>query len=104
MTDNEAWYDAEIAPALAALATRCHERGMAFLATVEYQPGELGDTRYMTKDAGLAMQMLALCQATAPNVDRYVIALRRYCRDRGIDTSTSAVLDPYPRLAAEPPR
>ena len=30
-TEGEAWYDAEIAPALAALAKRCHERGMAFV-------------------------------------------------------------------------
>lgn len=36
---EEAWYDTEIAPALNALATRCHERGMAFVAVVESRPG-----------------------------------------------------------------
>ena len=57
-TEGEAWYDAEIAPALAALARRCHERGMSFIAAVEYQPGDRGGTYCLTKDAGTAMRML----------------------------------------------
>lgn len=91
-TDGEAWYDAEIAPALADLAKRCHERGMAFVAVVEYQPGDRAGTYYMTEDAGLQMHMLHLAAQTVPNVDRYILALRRHCKERGQDMSGSFVL------------
>ena len=91
-TEGEAWYDAEIAPALAALAKRCHERGMAFVAVVEYQPGDRAGTYYMTEDAGLAMTMQHLCAMTAPNVDAYVMNLKRHCKEQGIDTGGSFAL------------
>lgn len=86
---DESWYDAEIAPALAELAKRCHERGMSFVAAVEYQPGERGGTYYLTAEAGLEMRMLRLCSKTVPNVDRYIMALKRYARENGIDVSSS---------------
>lgn len=92
VSENEAWYDAEIAPALAALAKRCHERGMSFIAAVEYEPEERGGTYYLTDDAGLSMHMLRLASQTAPNVDRYVMALRKHCKDVGQDFSGSFVL------------
>lgn len=92
VSEDEAWYDAEIAPALAALAKRCHERGMSFVAAVEYQPGDRAGTYYMTEEAGLQMHMLHLAAQTAPNVDRYVMALRRHCQERGQDISGSFVL------------
>lgn len=79
-TEGEAWYDAEIAPALANLATRCHERGMSFIAAVEYQPGDRGATYYLTKDAGTAMSMLHICAQTVPNVDSYIINLKRWAK------------------------
>lgn len=91
-TEGEAWYDAEIAPALAALAKRCHERGMAFVAVVEYQPGDRAGTYYMTEDAGLAMTMLHLCARTTPNVDAYIMNLRRHCETKRIDTGVSIAL------------
>ena len=91
-TECEAWYDAEIAPELASLAKRCHERGMAFLATVEYRPGKRAGTYYMTDEAGLAMKMQHLCAMTAPNVDAYMINLIRHCAEQGIDTDCSLVL------------
>ena len=34
-TEGETWYDAEIAPALAALAKRCHERSMSLVPNVD---------------------------------------------------------------------
>jgi hypothetical protein len=92
--EPEAWYDAEIAPALAELARRCHERGMSLIAVVEYAPGERGGTYFMHKDAGLEMEMIRLCAYTAPNVDSYAINLRRHCKERGIDTSASFTLNP----------
>jgi hypothetical protein len=91
-TENEAWYDAEIAPALAALAIRCQERGMSFIATVEYDHGERAGTYYLIEDGGLEMQMQYYCAMTVPSVDAYVIKLIRHCKRKGIDTSGSLVL------------
>jgi hypothetical protein len=91
-TENEAWYDAEIAPALAALAIRCQERGMSFIATVEYDHGERAGTYYLIEDVGLEMQMQYYCAMTVPSVDAYIMHLIRHCQREGIDTSGSIVL------------
>lgn len=91
-TEGEAWYDAQIAPALAGLAKRCHERGMSFITVVEYEPGARGGTYYLTQDAGVAMNMLHICAQTAPNVDGYIINLIRWAKRNGVDTSSSWVL------------
>ena len=90
--EDEAWYDSEIAPALFALAQRCHERGMAFVAAVEYQPGKHAGTYQVGEDAGLNMQMVRMCSQTAPNVDGYIISLVRYCKEKGIDNCASFVM------------
>ncbi len=89
---SEAWYDSEIVPALAALAKRCNERGMSFLASVEYEPGNRGRTTFLTGGAGLAMQMIDMCSATAPNVDKYIMRLIQHCKKHGIDTASSFVM------------
>jgi hypothetical protein len=92
VSEDEAWYDAEIAPALASLAKRCNERGMSFVAGVEYEPGRRGGTYFVTEDAGTAMRMLYLCANTAPNVDAYIMHLKRWAKEKGVDTSSSWVL------------
>jgi len=92
MMTNEEWYDAEIAPALAELAKKCHERSMSFVAAVEYEAGKRGGTYYLTEDAGLEMRMLHICAQTVPNVDSYVLNLKRFAKREGIDTSASWVL------------
>ena len=89
MTDNEQWYDKEIAPSLMELAARCKERGMSLVAVVEYEHGERGATYQLTEGAGLAMRMLRMCGQAGDNVDAYMIGLTRYCADKGIDTSAS---------------
>ncbi len=94
-TENEAWYDAEIAPALADLAKRCDARGMSFVAVVEYAPGHRGATYFIEADAGLEMHMLYMCSQTAPNVDAYVINLCRHCRRNGIDASSSIAMQRF---------
>lgn len=98
---HEAWYDAEIAPELAAIAKKCEERCVPFLAVVEYAPASgsgpartwhRGRTGFLPKDAGLEMVMLHHCVKMGVNVDGYIIGLRRYCKEEGIDTSASLFL------------
>jgi hypothetical protein len=90
--DNEVFYDEEIAPALIDLAKRCNERGMAFVASVEYDQDKRGDTYFMTEDAGIAINMVYLAARAAPNVDGFVINLKRHCNKHGIDTESSFIL------------
>lgn len=92
ISENEAWYDAEIAPVLADLAKRCNERGMSFIATVEYDEGKRGGTYYLTEDADLSMRMVYLCSRSAPNVDSFLINLTRHCVEKGIDIGQSMFL------------
>lgn len=88
MTDEE-WYDQEIAPALAEIGKKCKERGASMIATVEYAKGERGSTIVRGPDTGLEMVMLELCAKSGTNVDRYLLSLRRFCEESGIDTGES---------------
>jgi len=90
-TENEKWYDKEVAPKLAELANLCGDKGMAFVAVVEYNPGDRGETRLLPSESGLAMRMLAYCAKTGHNLDSYVFGLLRYFKEKGIDTSSSLV-------------
>lgn len=91
-SENEKWYDSEIAPVLSELGKRCNERGVSFISCVEYNPGDRGGTYYLTKDAGVAMIMLRVCAMSAPDVDSYIINLKRYADRTGLDVSSSWVL------------
>jgi hypothetical protein len=93
MSSGEDWYDTVIAPALSAIGQQCQERGVAFVAVVEYEPGERGGTYLVPDDAGLEMSMLHLCARTVPNIDGYVINLHRMAKREGIDTSGSIVMN-----------
>lgn len=88
---NEEWYDAEIGPKLRELSTACADRGMSFQACVEYAPDQLAQT-YQMMHPGLKMQMVQYCARTAPNIDSYVIGLAKHCREKGIDTSASIIM------------
>jgi hypothetical protein len=95
MSEREDWFDAEIAPALMALAAKCRERGMAMVATVEYEPGERSSTMSLPDGAGLEMQMLRMCANAGKNVDAYMIGLTRFCEANGIRTDSSMFLSRF---------
>jgi len=97
MSAKEDFYDGEIAPVLLDLANKCAERGLHFLAQVEYEPGEFGLTHKFADDPHLAMIMLALCARAKHNVDSYLIGLMRYCHENKIDFSASMILRQYAR-------
>ena len=90
--DTEAFYDSEIAPVLADLAKRCTDRGMSFVAAVEYVPGNHAGTYMMVEGACLQMEMIRMCSKTAPNVDSYLINLIRFCKENKIDLRGSLFL------------
>lgn len=97
-SENEDWYDREIAPALAALARRCGDRGIGMLAVVEFQPGQRGGTYLTTPNDTVGQQMIRICMQAAPNLDAFLLAFSRHCRKHGVDTSESVVLRAIGRM------
>lgn len=89
---SENFYDTEIAPKLLEISKACQDRGIPFSATVEYEPDQRAETRFLPEGAGLAMSMLALVNHHGANVDGFIIDLLRHCRRHGIDWSNSMVL------------
>lgn len=90
--EREAFYNAEIAPMLKAVAEKCLEHDMSIVAVVEYMPGEIGRTRCLFPNCDLAMVMVNQCAKMGTNVDGYIIGLLRYAVERKIDLSTSIVM------------
>jgi hypothetical protein len=86
---NEEYYDQEIAPALLEISKKCKERGFSMVATVEYDKDARGSTFLRGPNTGLEMVMLELCAKAGTNVDRYMLSLRRFCEESGIDTGES---------------
>lgn len=72
MSENERFYDDEIAPALLALAKRCHERGMSFLSAVEYAPGSVGRTSHYVEGYGHAMSNALAAIRAGDNADLFI--------------------------------
>lgn len=91
MSDSEKWFDSEIAPKLLELCNQCGDRGMSFLCTVEYAPGEHSTTRRLV-DPGLLMTMLAMHAQAGVNIDGYIIGLIRHLKEKGISWESSMVL------------
>jgi len=56
-TEREDFYDETIAPELLRLAKMCQEKGMSFVAGVEYEPGDVGRTAFLTTDAVEGMRL-----------------------------------------------
>lgn len=103
----EAWYDAEVAPVLLEIRNRCAERGVSFLALVDYSgEGDIGRTVTMPRgDAAPAVIRYAngLAQAWEPggrvNIDRFLFAVCREANERGHSSVCLAQLGVPP----EPP-
>jgi hypothetical protein len=92
MTDNEAIYDAEIAPALLMIGKRCQELGLPFTALVEWAPGEIGETSIMTSEASLPLKMAWLSMRANGNVDAFLFSLIRHLNEKGTGAGGSLFL------------
>lgn len=81
--EREAFYDAEIAPALRALAMRCHANGLSFLAVVEWAPGETGRTYSQSPPAGLGIRWADAAARANGNADSLIFALMKEAQENG---------------------
>ena len=81
--EREEFYDAEIAPALAGLAKRCHENGMSFVSLVDWSPEDVGVTAQLVERASPQARwsrFAALCRA---NVDTLIMTIMNEARTSG---------------------
>lgn len=83
MAEKEDFYDSEIAPALMALAKKCEDRGLSFLAVVEWEKGETGRTLSMQPGSGVEFRMAEVGARAQGNVDALIFALMKYGREHG---------------------
>jgi hypothetical protein len=97
---SEVLYDAEIAPALLALAEKCKAAGMPFLAVVEYEPGSRGRTAAGIGENDLDMQIINIA-AQRPNIDQITMSVAQIVQERGMPHTCISLermgIDPDPR-------
>lgn len=80
---NEEFYDAHIAPELDRLANACKERGMSFVAHVEFAVGDSGSTVLLTEHHGFGSWMVAHAARSNNNVDSLIFAIIKKARETG---------------------
>ena len=74
---SEKYYDEVIAPKLMELMKLAEADGTAFLATVEYAPGQTGSSIHLPKDCCVAMRLNHLMAMCNGNFDKFCMALMR---------------------------
>lgn len=80
--ENEEWYDENVAPVLADLATKCNGRGMPFLAAV----GNHGDrycTRYLSDTSDPAIRLIFYAMKALGNIDAFLATVIEDAEERG---------------------
>ena len=91
--NNEEFYDNEIAPELARLARKCSERGMSFMAAVEYEHGEIAETSIAACGFSWVFEMPRLALKCLGNLDKFIFAAASRARRRDdVDANASMVL------------
>ncbi|MEY9718819.1 hypothetical protein [Sinorhizobium fredii] len=93
MSEREDFYDAEIAPALADLAKRCRERGLSFVASVEFDRGDSGSTVSLADGHGWLIETVAVAARSNHNVDLIIGHIHRKAREVGHSSLYLSVFD-----------
>ena len=82
MEDKEKFYDESIAPELARLAELCHERGISFLAAVEYGPGSIACTSWFVEGYSWPLEMIAEAVEAMGNIDLFLFSAKLAAKQR----------------------
>lgn len=78
---NEQFYDDHIAPELLRLGKLCEDRGMAFLAHVEFEEGEFGTTVAIPANRSWAFVLAHYAVQAKGNFDALAFAVARHVRE-----------------------
>lgn len=98
--DREAFYDAEIAPALLALGKKCQDNGLSIVAEVEWLPGEGGTTATLQSGSGVGIRLVHLAAKARGNVDALILALMRHGKEHGHSSACLKLLGVEPSAIA----
>jgi hypothetical protein len=80
---NEEFYDSVIAPALLDLGKQCQDRGISFVASVEYATGETGETATINEAASFKIRLAHAAMSSHGNVDSLFFWLVKYAKEHG---------------------
>lgn len=83
MTEQEAFYDKEVAPVLMELAKKCEGAGLSFLAMVEWEPGETGRTMSVREGAGIGIRTALWAMQAQGNADSLIMAMMQHGKEHG---------------------
>lgn len=83
MEDQEKFYDDEIAPSLRILMERCKERGMSFIATVQFADGGVGSIGYAQPNGHAMLRMAFFACRSKGNVDDLILQLQKDGKEHG---------------------
>lgn len=93
-SEDERWYTAEIEGPLKALAERCHERGIAFVAGVFYDADDgVGITTSIPAApySPMSARWMDYAAKSHRNLDALVIAIGKDAKEHGVSTDASIV-------------
>ena len=80
---SEQFYDEEIAPVLMELAKKCNERGIPFVAVVEYEQGNFGTTADLPEQRGLPMDWAYVAARSNGNADVMIGHIAKQAQQAG---------------------
>jgi hypothetical protein len=99
--ERERFYDTEIAPALADLGRRCQEKGLSFLAVVEWAVGEVGKTAALQADRGPQIDWAYVAATAAGNADSLILHIMRQAHKSGHSSVCLNLLGVSPTAKAD---
>lgn len=94
ISESEKFYDDVVAPALADLAKKCHERNMGFEAAVSYESGdgkEYGSTKFLAKNEPFAMRMIDYAIRSEGNIDRFLMVVEKDAKEYSIELEKESI-------------
>jgi hypothetical protein len=82
--EREAFYDREIAPALMELCLKCKDAGLPFLALVEWDTDDIGETVYLpSENVGIKTMLVAWAIRAHGNADALIRAMIKHGQEHG---------------------
>lgn len=91
--EREAFYDTEVAPTLMELAKKCQDRGLSFVAMVEWSPDGTGETVTVREGAGIKIQMASWAVKSHGNADVLIGTMVHHGEQHGHNSAYLHLLD-----------
>lgn len=95
MDNHEKFYEDEIAPALLALAQKCEEKGIPFVALCQYADDEVGRTSFVPTHTEAGTRMANWAGQSKNNFDIFVEIVRQEARRLGHNSTALRLLEEH---------